>query len=381
MSATARRRVRQLAVAAATTVTLVGSVAGTASGIDLSPRTIYETTVQSPAVQVGGTYTPIVGNFAGSTASDIVWYAPGPGADHLWTSTGARGVFTKSTLRIEGTYTPLVGDFGGDGFDDIFWYETGPARDVLWTSVPGPAVFFSSSVTVNGTYRPIALDSTLDLALYLEPSAGTNPKDTIVWYRPGPGTDIVWSFNLDGTHDTGTIAIEGSPQLIAFNDGSDPRQDLLAYTPGPGPDAIYRSDTGAFSKVPKTVNGSYTPQALGGGYYDSILWIGAGAAVDAFWANLGCCGITSSATVPIGPTRVIPFGAASGDGYVYNPTGPDQGFIGGYLVASLGPDIGPGALPFVGDFDGNHLPDAFFYRPGAGVDTVAYSAEPTWPSP
>lgn len=372
------RRVARAAGAAAAGLIALAALPQSAGAIDTSPRHAYDAVVSSAGVQISGTYTPIIGNFAGNLADDILWYAPGPAPDSLWTSTG-RGTFAKRSLSINGTYTPLAGDFGGDAFDDILWYAPGTTPDALWTSVVGANPFTSTPVAVNGTFRPVVLDLSMDLAVYRTSYPDSLPKDAIVWYRPGAAADFLWSYLPNGSHTDSPIDIAGSPQLIPFAADGDPFQDLLAYSPGSGPDALYRYDTGALLKTSKTVNGTYTPQVVGGGYLDSILWLGPGTARDALWANLDWGGLTDQATQAVNGTRVVPYGIFGGNGYIYEPNGTDRVFVDGYVLGSLDPDVGPGATPLTGDFDGDHAIDTFFYRPGAGTEAVGYGHLPLVP--
>lgn len=370
------RLARRLAVAGAALATVAALTPDAAGAIDTGPRAFYASSTSAAAVQVSGTFTPIVGNFSGGSGDDVFWYAPGSAADHLWTSTG-RGSFTKETKPVSGTYTPLAGDFAGDDYDDILWYGPGTSPDVLWISVAGPSVFQSRNLQINGTYQPVVLDGSIDTAVDITHATGPFPNDTIVWYRPGTASDLAWAWGADGTPTSYSVSIEGSPQLIPFNSDGDTFEDLLAYTPGPGPDAVYRFDTGALLKTPKTVNGTYRPTVVGVGYFDAILWHGPGTATDAFWANYEWGGLTSVATQPIGGTSVWPTGSRGASAYVYNASGSDRGFVDGYDITSTDGDIGSGARPFTGDFDGDLALDTYFYRPGTGTDTVRFSAAPS----
>ena len=91
-----------------------------------APPTGWWTETTGSSIAVNGTYVPIVGDFAGGSTSDIIWYAPGSGTDYLWTSNGSGG-FAKAPLarQINGTYTPIVGDFKRDGRDDLGIYRNG----------------------------------------------------------------------------------------------------------------------------------------------------------------------------------------------------------------------------------------------------------------
>jgi hypothetical protein len=59
--------------------------------------------------------------------TDIFFYNPGAATDPYWnlTPTGP----SKSTMTVGGTYTPVAGDFFGDGHDDVFWFG---ATSSLW---------------------------------------------------------------------------------------------------------------------------------------------------------------------------------------------------------------------------------------------------------
>jgi hypothetical protein len=80
---------------------------------------------------------------------------------------------------VSGVYAPIAGDFDGNGIDDIYWYRPGTGTDYLWTGTP---TGFSSSIPrqVTGTYTPVRGDY------------DGNGRDDIHWYRPGTGTDYLW---------------------------------------------------------------------------------------------------------------------------------------------------------------------------------------------
>jgi hypothetical protein len=134
---------------------------------------------------IGGTYTLVVGNFTGTKADDVLLYQPGPGADYLWVGGNSVGVgstragFGQIALAIGGTYQPHVGDLDGDGFDDVVWYAPGPAADHVWF---GRAAGFPASrpITVSGSYRPLIGD--------LDGSG----SDDIVWFSPTSTAIPVW---------------------------------------------------------------------------------------------------------------------------------------------------------------------------------------------
>lgn len=376
-----RRTLRALVAAGLAIVSL--AVAAPADAGEGDPTAAFEQWVGGSTVSVSGTYTPLVGNFGGGRGDDIFWYAPGPTPDYLWISSTTRGSFTKIAKPVSGTYTPLVGDFGGDRYDDIFWYGSGTAPDSLWTSVDTAAYFSVASRTVNGVYQPLALDMSLTwpgaLASGGWPDTSGAPKDHIVWYRPGPASDLLWQFQANGSFLQSTLPIEGSPRLIPFNASGDTFEDFLAYSPGSGPDAIFQQDTGAYLKTSRSVNGTYTPVPIGGGYFDSIIWHGPGSAPDAYWANSDTLPVplASEATVPIDSTgTILPIAVDRQAAFVYDPNGPEKRFRNGVLENVLDPPQAAGARPFTGDFDGDLGLDAFFYRPGSAAESLAFSRTP-----
>lgn len=375
---TPRARLLGAALAIAATIALTPGPASAES-----PFQMFEQWVGGSTVSVSGTYTPIVGNFGGGRGDDIFWYAPGPTPDYLWISSTTRGSWAAKVRKdISGTYTPLVGDFAGDGYEDILWYGSGTTADTMWISVDTTAYFSSKSYAINGTYQPLALDMSLPWATAIRdggfPDFTGAPKDHIVWYRPGSAADLLWQFTgTAGAFSQSTLPIEGAPRLIPMNVDGDTFEDFLAYQPGPGADAIFRQDTGAYLKTPKTVNGTYTPVAISYGFHDAIIWHGPGSAPDAFWSNSQYVeGPTSAATDPIstaGPIVPFPGGNLA---YLYDPNGEDRIFTNGRFLDALDPDQGPGARVVVGDFDNDLGMDAFFYRPGPAAEAIGFSSTP-----
>jgi hypothetical protein len=275
-----------------------------------------------------------------------------------------------------------VGNFAGDGYDDILWYSPGTGADTLWTSIDAPSIFASSTFTINGTYTPAVLHNhpafgaPAGAAVRGGRSANVNivtptTLDTIVWSAAAPAADSYWAFSNTG-HTAHAISISGSPQLLPISLDNDGFEDLVAYAPGSGADAIYRSDgSGGYTRSNISVNGTYTPVALNGQPGgQSILWFGAGSATDSLWVNF-------SGTLSARPTDPVsvsgPVVAGTSAAYLYNASGVDQLYFVGAVHSSLSPDIGPGARPFTGDFDGNGSLDVFFYRPGSATDAVGYA--------
>src|SRR3546814_4516621 len=83
----------------------------------LFPAPTYTTT---PLV-IDGLFDPVAGDYDGNGATNVLWYAPGPAADRLWSFVPG-GSHASTEARVNGTYAPVAGDFDGNGLDDILWY-------------------------------------------------------------------------------------------------------------------------------------------------------------------------------------------------------------------------------------------------------------------
>jgi hypothetical protein len=380
-----RRTVRLAATLALVGATFAGLAAPASACSGTCPFSLFSDVNSGSGVQVGGTYQPLVGNFAGDPETDILWYAPGTTPDSLWLGTATHGSFTKMPMTINGSYIPLVGNFAGDSHDDILWYSPGTGADTLWTSVVDPAhPFASSTFTINGTYTPVVLHNHPAFGAPVGAADRTTRRsadvnittpttlDTIVWSAPAPAADSYWAFSNTG-HTAHAIAISGSPQLLPISLDNDGSEDLVAYSPGSGPDAIYRSNgSGGYVRSTISVNGTYTPVALDGQPGgQSILWFGRGSAADSLWVNVGGT-LTPQVTDAVSVSGPIVTGDNAA--YLYDASGVDQLYVQGLVYGSASADVGPGARPFTGDFDGSGTTDVFFYRPGSASDTVGYGA-------
>ena len=65
----------------------------------------------------------------------MVWYAPGPGVDEIW-SFAPGGAHTTTTLQVSGSYDVVVGDYDGDGREDLLWSGSALSRSYLWLGQP-----------------------------------------------------------------------------------------------------------------------------------------------------------------------------------------------------------------------------------------------------
>ena len=217
---------------------------------------------------INGTYTPLVGDFDGSGQDDVLWYAPGPVSDFLWSSRSPAR-FVSTSHPVSGTYRPIVADFNGNGRDDILWYGPGAQADYIWF---GTATGFSSkAVSIGG-----------DGALHTGDFNGDGKADALV-YTPGSGADaIVWG----GSSPTvKAINVTGTYEVMVGDFNGDGRDDIFWYAPGLAKDSIWRGLPAGFGVVPVNVNGSYTTVVgdLDGNGADDIVWYAPGPEGDSVW--------------------------------------------------------------------------------------------------
>lgn len=161
---------------------------------------------------------PVVGDFDGNRATDILWVRPGSASDRLW-SFQANGVPTGSDLAVNGDYRPVVGDFDGNGIDDIFWYGPGARPDSIWwfDRYSRPT---SQLRTVGGEqYRPFAGDFDGD------------GHDDLFWYAPGSGSDYRWSaITRDGRYATRPTSATGVYQPVVGDYDGNRVDDIIWYS-------------------------------------------------------------------------------------------------------------------------------------------------------
>lgn len=141
-------------------------------------------------ISIGGAYTPLVGQFGGwggagqDYQEDIFWYAPGPGSDSVW-DFERNGAITKTTLSVGGTYTPIPGQFTDDTATDIIWYAPGSAQDHLWDFDGDTSSPTSTPLKIDGRYRPQAATLFADRAYLTD----------VLWFGPGGQPDAIWDFS------------------------------------------------------------------------------------------------------------------------------------------------------------------------------------------
>jgi hypothetical protein len=124
------------------------------------------------AVDPGGPFEPIVGNFDGSLGDDIFWYVAGASQDRLWYSVGGTSFSKVNAENVSSTYAPISGDFDGDGHGDIYWDSAGSTVDFIWAGDTQVSQFEDSrNASVYGVFLPVSGDF------------DGNGMDDIYWYR------------------------------------------------------------------------------------------------------------------------------------------------------------------------------------------------------
>lgn len=327
--------------------------------------------VTGGVVAVNGTYVPIVGDFRGTDdLDDILWYAPGSGAESLWVATGdpADPFDHRAAPSVSGTYTPVVADLDANGLDDIVWYAPGSAPDARWMA--GQTRFTGSALTINGTFRPVVLDNAA-------------APDSIFWHAPGAATDWLWTFAIDGTYASGAYQVNGTFAPISGDFDGNAWADIFWYAPGSGADSRWSRTAagakGAFTSSPESVSGTYTP--IVGQFHDpsgaylgvrpDIAWT-TPTGVD--WTWEAASGSWDKRAVAVGGVRAIHLSGDYGDAIItIGSGGADQLWRG----ASIGPgtnqrtDQAPvtsASVAVVGRFADPHQDAVLWYRAGAAAE-------------
>lgn len=329
-------RLRRLAAAAATIALLGGlgtdpaAAQGTTDLTEAAPAAGgFEDYFAISPLTVNGTYLPFLGDFClgGGQYATILWYAPGPAQDYLWTLLEGEGdspVVSSTPITINGTYTPVVGDFNGDPCSDVLWYAPGTAADSIWWGSEDGG-FSAEPLAINGTYTPILGEYGVpegddcewcDDIFWYSTTGGTEsiwlgssdrtfvpasaPQVSysdyrvagtgtgILFHRPGPGADHYWDGVQAGQPApaaTMTVAIDGTYEPYGIGPGG-----VLLYAPGPATDRIVSFNVGTQTMLVQngTINGTYRVAVPPATYYywQMILFHGPGAAPDSLWRGL-----------------------------------------------------------------------------------------------
>lgn len=304
---------RALAAIAAATALLAGLAVAAPAARAGAPAS-YNDLFDSHSIPVSGDYEPLLfGCRVGEGSAHMLWYAAGPATDHLWTFSPSEDelVYSSAPMSVNGVYEPVIGDFDGDGCDDIVWYAPGTAADYIWWGDLDGS-FTSAPLTINGTYEPVAgwfTEAERDSIFWYSPGSGpeyvwtldgdrsfTSKKtppvngtyriassfETILFHRPGPGTDYLWS-GLDAT--TGEVAENVATQINGTYEPQAGLEGFLLYGPGSAPDyLLWNVDTdGNPETIPATINGTYETGKRSQFFAPVHIWHAPGAAPDYLW--------------------------------------------------------------------------------------------------
>ncbi|MCB1038317.1 MAG: VCBS repeat-containing protein [Acidimicrobiales bacterium] len=312
---------------------------------------------------VSGSYRAIVLDAQGDGHDDLLWVAPGPAADHLWSGQGD-GTFVSTPQSIAGDFDDVLPlDVDGDGKDDIVWYARRTGTSYLWRAV-GDGTWTSQRLSRPAGLRPMVVDTDGD------------GRDEVLWYGPGSLPDAVWSWDGGGFRST-PQTVRGTYTALAGDFTGDGKTDVLWYGPGRAGDSLWVSTgLGSHRNVAVTINGTYQPLVadLDGDGPADIVWYGPGATADSLWWGRPGGGFASAPLTVSG--RYLPILAdLEGDGRTdllwYSPgVGADRWWrwagdrsISAVSVVANGPHV-----PLVGTFGQAGSDSIFWYAPGAVPD-------------
>lgn len=339
--------------------------------------TTYGWDFRSLSISTAG-LIPVRGQFGGDAATDIVWYGPGAAADTIWYGrVGQRGAstFRRSRISVGGSYKPVVGDFAGDEGTDILWYAPGSGADYLWTSTLGGSTFASTTVSVGGAFKPSVLLDFHD-----------GQKDDIVWYDPTAAADYLWHFADDGSGArTSTKLVMNRPMGVAVGDFDGNRSsDLFLYGPSDASDPTwYFEDDGTYH-ADYSVNANektYIPTTVRQEVEDDVLLWASGTPRERYFTgtpggslweetirSMNWTGVPY--TMNYGAMIVVP----DGPEILFSSNGTDAPEW--YQFAPASHDVAAGIVPVMGDFDGNGYLDIVWYGSGSKPDQLWYSVTP-----
>jgi hypothetical protein len=223
-----------------------------------------------------GHWHPVMGQFSGtSTALDVFMYGPDDTADLLLRNDGGAG-FEATVAPAPNRAIPVVGNFGEGTRDQILWYRPGPATEQLWT--------FDET----GGHESVVTD--VDQDGWRIPLTGHFRSRThwadIMWFDPRDATLDTWLFNYDfSASKSGPASVEllgvvdGTEYLpIVGNFDGNNSTDVFWYTPGTAPDWLWLSmsnqQAANFDSYQLAVDGEYHPVTgdFDGDGDDDILW-------------------------------------------------------------------------------------------------------------
>jgi hypothetical protein len=324
------------------------------------------------SLAVSGVYQPLVGDFGGDGADDVLWYGPGDVKDSLWLGRAGQrgsGAFRKIDLGIKGRFKPVVGDFAGDEHDDVFWYAPGSAADYLWIS-DGTGRFTSVSRPVSGTFTAHRL-------IDYHPGG----KDDLFFSDKNAGRpDYLWRTAEDASGAVTSVRVD-APALttpIVGDWNGDGYEDLFLYGPGDRPDQRWLLLPDGTRKATRAnVSGTYSPVVVYDNPNDGILWWGPGARPEAFWhsdgssfANVRVRTVDGTAThLAPWPIQAAVISGTDVVDALFVGTAEEAEF---YRLADDAHEKTTEQQPVVGDFDDDGAYDVLWYGMGWSADELWY---------
>lgn len=220
---------------------------------------------------VTGSYTPVVGDFDGNAVDDVLWYAVGTAPDSIWLF-APDGSYTSVPIRVDGSYTPIAIEANGDGYDDVLWYGFGSDPDSMWLFGAG-ASRTKKSVRINGRYQTFTG--------HFRDVAEGSPQEQLVFHDV-LGPDSMWTFDTDADHTSRPLPDVGfaEPVVGSFLPGG--RDAIFWYRQGPASETIVTFDAQGAPTVrtAASVTGEHVPVVgdLDGDGLEDIAWTLSGRA-------------------------------------------------------------------------------------------------------
>ncbi len=211
-----------------------------------------------------GRYTDFVDDYDQAVVG-IVLPAASPPAT---TDTLARTAVAPATR-------PLVGDFDGDGADDVIAYRSGTGADAV--------AFTVADGRRQGRFQPLRIDGTYDTAVG---DIDRNGVDDVVWYTRATGATVAWLFDEGGSHRSVPVGTGPAGAQIRMGDfDGQGTADILYYVPGATKVWLAKA-AGGWVVLDVSVSGrGYRPIVgdLTGDGVSDIAWYRPGGAVSTTW--------------------------------------------------------------------------------------------------
>jgi hypothetical protein len=260
-------------------------------------------------------------------------------------------------------------DLNGDDLIDPLEYRPGAGSDAIWTATESGS-FLRSSTRVSGAYRPAVGDF------------DGNGYDDIFWHGTGSTPDSIWWYGMQGRSNQ-TLDVRGSYVPIVGDFDGNGTDDIFWYATGPAPDSVwyFRSDrTHRASSVDEDlITGVPLSGDFNGDGRGDVYLYGPGSASDRMWWSDGSTWRVE--TRRVGGHYRPAVHDANGDGrdditwIAPGSTSSSRWTFGtdGSLASTSLPIPGPTGTPRVGDFDGDGLDDVLVVAAGSAPDAVWYS--------